>query len=120
MGEFWLRLMGGVAPAIVVAALICVRFAAAQTQRSAAVSTRPQVAPVDDSAANVLTTAEWERVDGAVKRALAWLASQQQPDGSFPTLDMGQPGVTCLATMAFMAHGHVPGKGPYGIRLEKA
>jgi hypothetical protein len=74
----------------------------------------------DDTPANVLSPAEWKRVDRAVDRALAWLASQQQSDGSFPTLDSGQPGVTCLCTMAFMAHGHMPGAGPYGKRLEHA
>jgi hypothetical protein len=74
----------------------------------------------DDSPANVLSAAEWERVNRAVDRALGWLSSQQQSDGSFPTLDLGQPGVTCLCTLAFMAHGHLPGEGPYGTQLERA
>src|SRR5262245_34822625 len=99
--------MLGIALGGAVAAIAC-RFAAAQSPTSTVVSNRPRAVAADDSPANVLTAAEWERVDGAVKRAIAWLASQQQPDGSFPTIDMGQPGVTCLATMAFMAHGHVP------------
>ena len=51
---------------------------------------------------------------------LNWLASRQQPDGSFPTVEMGQPGVTSLCMMAFMAHGHVPGAGKYGKCLERA
>lgn len=74
----------------------------------------------DDSPTDVLSAAEWERVDGAVDRALAWLAAQQQPDGSFPTMDNGQPGVTSLCVLAFMAHGHNPGDGEYGERLERA
>ena len=74
----------------------------------------------DVPAANVLPAAEWQRVEAAVERALAWLAGQQQPDGSFPTLEMGQPGVTSLCVMAFMAHGHLPGDGPYGQHLERA
>ncbi len=74
----------------------------------------------DDTPANVLSADEWRRVDAAVERALAWLAQQQNSDGSFRTLDMGQPGVTCLCLMAFMAHGHLPGDGPYGTRLERA
>ena len=53
-------------------------------------------------------------------RSLAWLAAQQQPDGSFPTMDHAQPGVTSLCVLAFMAHGHNPGEGPYGKRLERA
>jgi hypothetical protein len=73
-----------------------------------------------DAAHKVLTADEWLRVDAAVERALDWLARQQQPDGSLPTDAMGQPGVTCLAVMAFMAHGHVPGDGKYAQHLERA
>jgi hypothetical protein len=74
----------------------------------------------DDLPGNVLSEAEWQHVDRAAARALQWLARQQQSDGSFPTLDLGQPGVTCLSTLAFMAHGHLPGEGPYGRQLERA
>ncbi len=74
----------------------------------------------DDSPSAVLSHDEWTRVDSAVERGLNFLAGQQQADGSFPTIDMGQPGVTSLCVMAFMAHGHMPGNGPYGKQLEKA
>src|SRR4051812_36364907 len=70
--------------------------------------------------ANVLTPAQWRRVDVAVHRGLNWLATQQRPDGSFPTLVSGQPGVSSLCMMAFIAHGNVPGKGQFGTRLERA
>lgn len=70
--------------------------------------------------ADVLSPAEWQRVDAGVQRALAFLASQQQPDGSFPTLSHGQPGVTSLCVLAFMAHGHNPGEGQFGSCLEDA
>jgi hypothetical protein len=70
--------------------------------------------------ADVLTAGQWERTDAAVDRSLSWLAAQQQPDGSFPTLDMGQPGVTGLCILAFMSHGHVPGEGRYGDQLARA
>jgi hypothetical protein len=69
---------------------------------------------------DVLSADEWRKVDAAVARALAWLAAQQEADGSFPTLDLGQPGVTSLCVMAFLAYGHVPGEGQYGPRLERA
>ena len=69
------------------------------------------------SPSDVLTADQWSRTDVAVERGLAWLASQQQSDGSFPSLDMGQPGVTGLGVLAFMSHGHVPGSGPYGDAL---
>jgi len=72
--------------------------------------------PKDD----LLTPAEWQSIDTSVDRALLWLASEQQRDGSFPTLTQGQPGVTSLCVMAFVAHGHLPGEGPYGAQLQKA
>src|SRR6476659_10645032 len=74
----------------------------------------------DDAMSKVLSPGEWRRLDSAVDRALVWLAAQQQPDGSFPTLTQGQPGVTSLCVLAFMADGHNPGVGTYGEELEKA
>jgi hypothetical protein len=70
--------------------------------------------PSDNTPANVLSAEEWRRVDVAVNRALDWLATQQQSDGSFPTLDTGQPGVTSLCIMAFISHGHIPGDKRFG------
>jgi hypothetical protein len=78
-------------------------------------------ARADDTPADILSADQWQRTDAAVNRALEWLAAQQQPDGSFPTVDMGQPGVTGLCLLAFMSHGHVPGEGGiYGERLARA
>jgi hypothetical protein len=73
-----------------------------------------------NEATSVLTPDEWRRVDAAVERALRWLAALQQEEGSFPTLDTGQPGVTCLCAMAFISHGHVPGETEQGRRLKRA
>jgi hypothetical protein len=70
--------------------------------------------------AAVLSAAEWERVDRAVEKALEWLASQQDADGAFPTIPTGQPAVTSLSMMAFVAHGNTPGEGRYGANLERA
>jgi len=67
-----------------------------------------------------LTASDWQQIDASVERALRWLASQQQRDGSFPTLIEGQPGVTSLCVMAFATHGHLPGEGPYGDQLQAA
>lgn len=69
---------------------------------------------------DVLTARQWQQVDESVERALDWLARQQQRNGSFPTLMQGQPGVTGLVVMAFAAHGHTPGDGPYGEVLDNA
>jgi hypothetical protein len=74
----------------------------------------------DNGPANVLSREEWRRVDIAVSRALTWLAAQQRPNGSFPTLDQGQPGVTSLCLLAFISQGHVPGDGRFGKNIERA
>src|SRR6185503_15103296 len=68
----------------------------------------------DDPQSKVLTPDEWRRLDSSIDQALKWLVSQQRPDGSFPTLERGQPGVTSLCVLAFMAHGHSAGEGKYG------
>jgi hypothetical protein len=74
----------------------------------------------NDAPTDVLTPAEWRELDESVQRALIFLASEQAPDGSFPTLSHAQPAVTSLCVLAFMAHGHMPGEGEFGDRLEKA
>ncbi len=48
--------------------------------------------PSDDPM-TVLGPREWEEVGESIERALRWLASRQQPDGSFPTLETGQRAV---------------------------
>jgi len=81
----------------------------------------PRTRPTSgDASGKVLTEAEWDRVDASVARALTWLSKQQGEDGAFPSIDSGQPGVTSLCVMAFMAHGHLPGEGQYGRKLDKA
>lgn len=52
----------------------------------------------------------------SVSKGLAWLAASQGEDGSFTG---GQRygrhvGITALACLAFMADGHIPGRGGYG------
>ncbi|NOZ41287.1 MAG: terpene cyclase/mutase family protein, partial [Planctomycetes bacterium] len=73
-----------------------------------------------ESPRQILTDTEWERVNKSVDQALEWLAHQQNPDGSFPTSPTGQPAVSSLCTMAFLAQGHLPGEGKYGDHLQKA
>ena len=69
----------------------------------------------------------------AVERGLAWLAKEQDADGSWHAMigyklnedypytarDRGHIGVTALAGMAFLAGGHLPGRGEYGPQIEK-
>ena len=68
----------------------------------------------------VLSDQRWKDIDASVGKALAWLSTQQAPDGSFATKPSGQPGVTSLCVMAYLSSGHSPGQGPYGERLERA
>ena len=68
----------------------------------------------------ILTEEQWKQVDESVGRGLQWLATQQQRDGSFKTLDSGQPGVTSLCLMAFLAQGESPADGQYQQQLTKA
>jgi len=83
----------------------------------ASVVTKP-VAPKPLAA--VLSPAKWQQVEKSVDHALAWMATQQAADGSFPTLAAGQPAVTSLSVMAFLSRGHQPGLGPYGQRINRA
>jgi hypothetical protein len=60
-------------------------------------------------------------VDRAVQRALAYMATRQQPDGSFDGGAVGRQGyigrinaTVALPGMAFLSAGHTPGRGPYG------
>lgn len=121
------KVIGGVAVSGAMLALFCVSarsFAQdAQLSQTKQTTVAPKAVvgrPKDDTPRNVLSANEWRTVDRGVDRALTFLASQQQPDGSFPTLDYAQPAVTSLCVLAFMAHGHTPGNGPYGQRLDKA
>jgi hypothetical protein len=62
----------------------------------------------------------WSRMDRSTDRALEWLARQQRPDGSFPTYETGQPGVTALCAMAFLSRGKTPDDDRYGQVITKA
>lgn len=73
-----------------------------------------------ETLASALSPAQWGQVESCVDRALAWIATQQAPDGSFPTEPAGQPAVTSLCVLAFLSRGHQPGVGPYGAQLNRA
>ena len=68
----------------------------------------------------VLDDQQWEQLDQSVQRALAWLATKQNEDGSFEAPEAGQAGITSLCLMAFMAQGESPSDGKYEQQLAKA
>ena len=79
---------------------------------------KPNARPAPNT--KVLTKKQWEQLDESVGRGLKWLAMQQQPNGSFEAIDMGQPAVTSFCVMAFLAQGESPVDGRYQQQLTKA
>ena len=78
----------------------------------------PDVGPVSR---DLLSDQEWKRLDTAIDRGLSYLATQQKTNnGSFAAPDTGQPGITSLCVLAFLAKGHVPEEGPYQEHLDHA
>ncbi|NQU38526.1 MAG: terpene cyclase/mutase family protein [Lentisphaerae bacterium] len=55
--------------------------------------------------------------EGAVVRALRWLKSEQQPDGSWKS---NKTAMTALALLTFLAHGETPASEEYGETVERA
>lgn len=61
-----------------------------------------------------------QQIDASIRRALSWLASEQQASGAWTTSDFGEStATTALAIMSFLAGGHVPKEGPYGQHLTR-
>ena len=61
------------------------------------------------------------KAQAAIEKGLACLAASQGEDGAYPLYNKeGNPGITGLAGLAFMAGGSVPGRGKYGPNVEKA
>ncbi|MBX3444558.1 MAG: terpene cyclase/mutase family protein [Planctomyces sp.] len=61
-----------------------------------------------------------QRVDAAISRALEYLAQEQTPDGSWRLDGYGEDtSGTSLAVMSFLAAGHVPDEGPYGVQITR-
>lgn len=112
---------------IVSIVLACAATSASLASRAVAQSSAPR----GDDSLTVVVTPEQE---AAVDRGLAWLAKTQSPDGSwvakigyklnngynYTSDDKGHLGVTALAGMAFLAGGHLPGRGQYGPNVERA
>ncbi len=59
-------------------------------------------------------------VDRAIDSGLAYLASVQQPDGSFPERFGKGGAISALAGMAFLAKGYTPGADRYGTCINRS
>jgi len=73
---------------------------------------------VDTSGVEFVTPATQE----AIERGLAYLARQQNPDGSFGsgTVFSHNIAVTSLSGIAFLSAGNTPGRGKYGLQVDRA
>ena len=83
-----------------------------------ATTAQDTAAPADAGAPRFFTAELHEAVD----RGFAFLAAQQNRDGSFGTDDEDRAphiGVTALAGLAHLAAGHLPGRGPEGRASER-
>ena len=94
---------------------LCLAVTAAVLSADSSSPTPPARRPRPEE---VLSPRQWEQVDRSVDRALRWLAVNQLNGGSFRSIAPGQPGVTALCVMAFLAGGHRPGEGPYGDAID--
>lgn len=90
----------------------------AQKKPTAAPPRKAVVSPWDVEAREYLGTPESER---AVEKGLQYLAAHQLPDGHWSsggyTADVG---ITALSLLAFLASGHQPGRGRFGLVLNEA
>ena len=68
----------------------------------------------------ILTDREWQEVEAAVDRGLAFLIRQQLADGAFHNDPENEPGISGLCVMSFLSRGHLPGQGPYGDKLARS
>jgi hypothetical protein len=77
---------------------------------------------IDTSAQNNPTEGEMTpQLEVSIARALEYLKGLQNADGSFGRGRYGRHvGITGLCALAFMADGHLPGRGKYGDAVKKA
>lgn len=67
-----------------------------------------------------LAQGEWEitpESQQALERGLEWLAKNQGPEGNWTSDDLG---LVSTGALAFLAAGHLPGRGPYGETVQRA
>jgi squalene-hopene cyclase-like protein/prenyltransferase/squalene oxidase-like repeat protein len=61
-----------------------------------------------------------ERARPAIEKGLGFLAQRQQDDGTFSSSGYGRnAAVVALAGMSWLSSGSSPGRGPYGVEVER-
>jgi hypothetical protein len=104
---------------VLLAALVCLTLAAGDDRSQESASSLE---------AQGASSATPERAaHDALEAGLAYLASRaaESLDGAFPVddahdRDRAPLGITALSTLAFLAAGHSPGRGPYGTTVARA
>ncbi|GJM19823.1 MAG: hypothetical protein DHS20C14_20360 [Phycisphaeraceae bacterium] len=77
-------------------------------------------APTLGAQNNALENEFTPELDAAIQKAMAYLVTQQDDDGSFSGGRFGKNvAITSLACLALMADGHVPGRGEYGDVIDR-
>lgn len=105
------------------ALIIAISALGVQTPAAAQRRTKPGprkvvISPWDVEAREYLGTPELE---AAVNAGLAYLAAQQQPDGHWRSGSYdADVGINGLCLMAFLAAGHQPNRGRYGLTMSTA
>ncbi len=99
---------------------LCVLLAGTWGVTASAQTSNPTTIARSSNLSAALAPEDWQKVEIGVDRGLAWLAAQQAEDGSFPGIEVAQPATTSLAVMAFLSRGHLPGRGNYGQKLDRA
>ncbi len=123
------------APAALLAALVLGGFAAqpaeeagvsgsAEPARTGPAAPGPREATrrsADASAQNAALEQEiTPELDAAVREGLAWLAARQAEDGAYDGGRFGRNvAITALASLAFMADGNLPDRGPYAEQVAR-
>lgn len=112
-------------PVMIFAACVLTLNAVA-LQETESVETPPPVAGGDENNEdrsaqnNPLADELTDEADRAISNGLAFLKTQLNTDGSFGQGRYGRHvGITALACLAFMADGHLPGRGEYGEEVKK-
>lgn len=68
----------------------------------------------------LLAQGDWEitpQSAEALERGLQWLVRNQGPEGNWSSDDLG---LVSTGVLAFLAAGHLPGRGPYGETVQRA
>ena len=61
-----------------------------------------------------------KELDSSADKGLEWLIAQQNDDGSFKTIERGQPAITAFCVMVFLAQGENPTDGKYRANVKRA